>query len=356
MKRSLRLILLIVGGMFAALVAARAALDWWLESPGGRRMLEKQLERRLGMRVDLGSGFEVSLLPDLRVAGPGFVLGGPECASALLCAQAFELAVAPWPLLRRRVQVDSIRLEGGNVRLDRRDEMPRAAPAAADSAPTLPRVDELVIRDLLVLADGEGREPVLIRELRLEGFAPHASTRFRLALEGPDVLQGAFVWDPDRRSLEAGALWAGRLPGAVELETEIRLDLLSGTISAQWAPGADRPDLELRADYAVRDGQVDLQGVQLSSGAWLIQGAGCLFAEPPSIHLRLEAQRVDLEALKKFAELVPSGDGGDELPDVQFRLRLDAEEILWGDTRAEQASLTYGDEPDCDPADLSRLR
>ncbi len=74
MKRKVWLVALV------ALVLLFPGLYWfadaWLESSGGRQMLEQELGARFGMSVRLEGEFDLMLLPDIGVSGTRLVIGG----------------------------------------------------------------------------------------------------------------------------------------------------------------------------------------------------------------------------------------------------------------------------------------
>ena len=62
--------------------------DAWLESSGGRQMLEQELGARFGMSVSLEGEFDLMLLPDIGVSGTELVIGGEAGPGRFFCEQS----------------------------------------------------------------------------------------------------------------------------------------------------------------------------------------------------------------------------------------------------------------------------
>ena len=96
-------------------LASYWALNAWLESSGGRQMLERNLSARTGMNVVLGGEFDLMLLPDIGVNGTNLVIESSPSAGPLARSAEYEISVALKPLLNGQVQIDWIRLSGGEI-------------------------------------------------------------------------------------------------------------------------------------------------------------------------------------------------------------------------------------------------
>ena len=94
----------------ALFVAAAFALDAWIESSGGRQVVERTLSDAVGLPVRLGGDFDVHLLPP-GASGTDFIVMDETASVVNLRSRAYDLALELRPLLRREFRVDSLRLE-----------------------------------------------------------------------------------------------------------------------------------------------------------------------------------------------------------------------------------------------------
>ncbi len=107
--------------------------------------LEAQISQALGVPVALGE-IHVSVFPALRLRMDGVQVGGSPGAADGLSVKALALRVRLWPLLRRDLVVDTLRIEGPNVTIVKsaagvsitglaRGTQPAPAPAGPTQAP-----------------------------------------------------------------------------------------------------------------------------------------------------------------------------------------------------------------------------
>lgn len=302
MKVSFRkLVVVLLAGFVLLPVAAYWLADSWLESSGGRRLLEQTLSGRIGMSVRLEGEFDLMLLPAIGVSGTELVIGGPEPESELARSHEFEISVALKPLLDRKVLVEWIRLTGGSIyperynRTDRIDIVDPVAGADASANLVLPEIQELSIRDFEILfADGD-QNRLQIKELTLTDFAENRETPFTLEIEDLAAAGGTLRWDTSQSLIHLGKL------------------------------------------------QLDLAGQ-------VVSGTACLILKSPaSLHFDLQTGAFDLD---EFRENLPAtgasaGQGGGDLP-LEIRGRFIVDELKTSGAVARGVILSLGDEPACD--------
>ena len=302
MKVSFRkLVVVLLAGFVLLPVAAYWLADSWLESSGGRRLLEQTLSGRIGMSVRLEGEFDLMLLPAIGVSGTELVIGGPEPESELARSHEFEISVALKPLLDRKVLVEWIRLTGGSIypeqysRTDRIDIVDPVVGADASANLVLPEIQELSIRDFEILFADEDVNRLLIKELTLTDFAENRETPFTLEIEDLAAAGGTLRWDTSESLIHLGKL------------------------------------------------QLDLAGQ-------VVSGTACLILKSPaSLHFDLQTGAFDLD---EFRENLPAtgasaGQGGGDLP-LEIRGRFTVDELNTSGAVARSVVLSLGEEPACD--------
>ena len=302
MKVSLRkLVVVLLAGFVLLPVAAYWLADSWLESSGGRQLLEQTLSGRIGMSVRLEGEFDLMLLPAIGVSGTELVIGGPEPESELARSHEFEISVALKPLLDRKVLVEWIRLTGGSIyperysRTDRIDIVDPVVGADASANLVLPEIQELSIRDFEILFAEEDENRLLIKELTLTDFAENRETPFTLEIEDLAAAGGTLRWDTSQSLIHLGKL------------------------------------------------QLDLAGQ-------VVSGTACLILKSPaSLHFDLQTGAFDLD---EFRENLPAtgasaSQGGGDLP-LEIRGRFTVDELNTSGAVARGVVLSLGEEPACD--------
>jgi len=245
--------------------------DAWLESSGGRQMLEQELGKRFGMSVQLTGEFDLMLLPDIGVSGTDLVIGGGVLPGALFASSSeFEVSVALWPLLSRRVVVDWIRLTGGRVHPDRYSP---SGESASTPNSQLPEIRELTLRDFELVLDPDEISVLRLQSLRVVDFAEKRQAGFALDMENLLQVQGWLIWDTARSNIEFG------------------------------------------------DVQFDMEGQ-------LLRGEACLqLLEPPLLTAVLVAEQFDFdrfrESLPELWQVGEAEDGGDLPLDIRARFTVD---------------------------------
>jgi hypothetical protein len=309
----------------------------WLESSGGREMIEAELGRRAGMNVRLTGEFDLMFFPAIGVSGTGVAIGGAGPDSEFARSREYEISVALKPLLDRKLVVEWVRLTGGVIHPDRFSRAKNAvagtavgaasaangdgkkgliaaeaAPTgangngkkgliAAEAAPTgvnsgLPEIQELTIRDLSVVLPGEAAEHLQLKHLSIRNFAESRDTPFELEIDRLASVEGSFRWEYSRSLIHFGNLL---------------LDL----------------------------------------GGQRVDGQGCLdLRTPASLHLALQAAVFDLDAFRNSlpgAAAIPGQGGAGGGPPIEIRARFSADELTVSGVRAESVVLSLGAEPAC---------
>jgi hypothetical protein len=302
MKMSFRkLVMVVLAGFILLPVAAYWLADSWLESSGGRRMLEQTLSARIGMSVRLEGEFDLMLLPAIGVSGTELVIGGPEPGLEFARSDEFEISVAIRPLLDGKVFIEWIRLSGGSIypdrysRTDDTDGTVGTVGANSFANLLLPEIQELTIQDFQIVLPGGEENQLQIKELTLTGFAENHQTPFTLEVTDLVTAAGTLRWSTSESLIHLG---------------ELQLDL----------------------------------------GGQLVNGAACLFLQSPSsLHFDLQAGAFDLDV---FRESLPgandaAGQGSGDLP-LEIRGRFTVDELKTSGALARGVVLSLGDEPACD--------
>lgn len=296
MKKPVRnLLLLLLGLLILAPVAAYWAVDAWLESSGGRQMLEKNLSERTGMSVTLGGDFDLMLLPDIGVNGTDLFIESPLADQPFASSAEYELSVALKPLLSGQVQVDWIRLSGGEIHPGRyRAEKPVAGEEKEAGTVRIPRIEELTIRDFRIIPPDSDSGVIQVSAFQVSGFADRRSSPFSLEIRELFSAEGSILLDMQGSSLQLN-----------ELSLE-------------------------------RTGQ-------------RVTGDACMnIGDPFSLHLVLEAQQLDLDLLRQDLPDTGgwAGDGGEGEP-ADIRVHLSVDELHASGGVARGVVLSLGQEPVC---------
>lgn len=200
--------------------------DLWLESAGGRRLLQHELSKAIGSPVHLSGDYRMRLVPRVVIVGEALALG-LEVGGAPVTVESFEAAVGLLPLLRSSLRIDSVILTGGRVDVGRLDRLRGNEPAGAPPV-SLPAVAEFELRQFRLLLPDREME-VRLDRLELAGFRPDSPTP--LAIE-------AALFDQGEPFL------AARLNGSVQLPADASsVRLLLDSLSVRADPN---PPFELR--------------------------------------------------------------------------------------------------------------
>jgi len=132
----------LLGAVALAAVAVGAAallLPSLVDTPSNRARLQAAVEKATGEPLRYAA-LRVGVLPP-RVALEGPVLGDAADGPELVRAERIDLVLAPWPLLSRRVVVDSLRVDGADVHWLRVPAPYEADEASPDGAASPPAAD-----------------------------------------------------------------------------------------------------------------------------------------------------------------------------------------------------------------------
>jgi uncharacterized protein involved in outer membrane biogenesis len=305
MKVSIRkLVVVLLAGFILLPLAAYWLADYWLESSGGRRLLEQTLSGRIGMNVHLAGDFELMLLPSIGVSGTELVIGGPGPGSGkrdslFARSHEFEISIALRPLLDRRLLIEWIRLSGGSIYPERYSRTTQTAGAEPFAKSLLPEIQELSIRDFQIVLptedENEDESFLQVSELTVTNFAENRETPFTLEIEDLAAAKGRMRWEASESLVHIG---------------ELQLDL----------------------------------------GGQVVTGKGCLFLQSPvSLHFDLQAGAFDLDTFQENLPDIGADTGaGNGSPPLEIRGRFTVDELKTSGAVARGVVLRLGDEPACD--------
>ena len=280
--------------------AAYWLADTWLESAGGRAMLEQTLGERLGMEVQLTGEFKLMLLPAIGVSGTGLQIGAPGAEFAY--SREYEISIALRPLLDRQVLIEWIRMTGGRIAPKR--YVPAESSGAGKSGTggtfSLPEIKELVFRDFEIALEDAVPAGFLVNEFSVSGFATDRETPFTLEVRDLFAVRGRFLWDSGGSMLR-------------------------------------------------------LAGMHSELAGQALDGAGCLALAPvPTLQLDLHAGNIDLDALRtalagfNTPSSDPNGSGGESGGgSMEIRIRLIADQLQANGIMASGVVVNFGEDPDC---------
>jgi hypothetical protein len=336
-------------------LAAYAIVDAWLESAGGRRAVERTLADRIGLPVRLAGDFRVMLLPTIGVTGTDLVIGDPEPDGEILRGGEYALSLSIQALFKGRVLIESIRLVESAFYLGRGGQPRDAAAGGAARGLVLPEIRLLELEGFRVIdSAGEGQSWRL-QELRIEGFADGRPTPFSLDMDELGAWVGNFSWSGRTAEFALETAGRGPWPGEIRVQATAMLDAARGAVEAIWpgdagSPTGLRPEVRLSFAYTALPKGVRLDSFQLDAEPLAVRGDGCLLiGEPPSLHLDLAADRVDLDALPSLDSFTSGARADDAGPEfaMDVRLRLSAAEFTKSGAVARQGVLQLGSGPDC---------
>jgi hypothetical protein len=268
--------------------------DAWLESSGGRQMLEQELGARFGMSVSLEGEFDLMLLPDIGVSGTELVIGGAAGPGDFFAnSHGFEVSVALKPLFHRQVVVEWIRLTGGRVYPGRYS---RFVDNTGSVATQLPEIRELDLRDFEIVLDEDDASSLRVKKLTVSDFAERRQAAFSLDIEDLVAARGWLFWDTAQSKIKFG------------------------------------------------DVQLDLAGQMLSGQACLMPG------ETPALNAELEARAFDFDAFRNGLPAMGQSDAGQfggDLP-LDIRVRFKVDELRSNGVIARGVVLSLGQDPVCE--------
>lgn len=393
--RLLRRVGIVVLAVALLVLAGGWLADKWLESSGGRGLLERQLSGAIGSPVRLAGEYHFRLLPRIVIAGEGLTVG-PD--AAVMTVDEFRAVVGLVPLFRGQLRIDAVELTGGRV------DWTALAELGADDAETgaetgagtqagetggagFPAVGELTLRDIRLSIPGTAYEGRLGR-LRIVGLRPGEDAPvdlraqltdedgvvFDAALTGslriaPETLDVALdmqplTLEPDsddpvevrgevRWEAAAAAVTADLVheaPGyRLSARAEVRLgEALNGNLEAAFEQSEPARTATAKIGFAEHDTYFGLAPVTLDLGDAALAGSGCvLTAEAFALHLSLAADELDFDRLSPW--MAQDGTGTDALPELPFELGvgITVDRAVMSGASAEGVRVVIGAQPDC---------
>lgn len=364
--------------------------DSWLESSGGRQMLQRELTRSLGLPVRLEGGYHLKLFPRLKIAGSGLAIDQPGNLGVLALGQEYSAVIELVPFFHREVRITSIGVHGGFVDLSRTAGEVVEENAASTREIPLPRVAALEISDFTVRLAPQ--DSVLIRQLQLRNFQPGKEAILdmdaalisgqeetaRLNLHGgltmaegsfssqlrilgltlawgESVLAGVtgeWQWDQPASRLTGHMAWqqASRA-AAAQLQLAFTTPP-SGFLHAQYhQQGLPEPS-SLELDFSVLPDRLDLRNVGIKIAGQSIGGDGCLsLTGKTALHLSLQAGDIDLD---RIYSLLPAQQGNSPEPPLALAIQLHADKAWLAGAEASDVTVEIGSRPDCGPAPVPK--
>lgn len=379
------LTLLVIGLSFYLLGAWANA---WLESAGGRRLLQRELSKGLGLPVSLQGEYGLRILPRLEIAGTGLEVRQKEGGGVFLYSRNFSAEVELIPLLNKQLRIASINLGEGFVdlaNLPSQDNADSDSGIAASKTPaTLPELASLNMSNFSIrYADAAYR--VDIGELELSGFRAGAPASLAVkaglfsdeSITAAVKLRGSLTIEPsslstdlridemevalDARHIDgmvAQLRWdkpAERVEGQFEWRADnqsMRLQFgltasqpVSGTMQGEYLDARLQAPLTLGLKFGVLDEQVNLEDLAMAMDSQEVDGSGCFrFDEMAGLHLDLAAEELDVDAL---APLFTPGEGGDTDMSFVYGVKMHVGTARLSGAVAEDVLLQAGSEPEC---------
>jgi len=358
--------------------------DSWLESSGGRQMLQTELAKNLGMPVRLKGDYSLTLFPRLEIAGQNLEIGRSDGLGAPAFAREYSAVIELTPFIHREVKITSIRVRGGHLDLDRlsADVGPGREPAGSQMS--LPQVESLEIGDFDVRLE-QNQKSLFIERLHVIGFRLGNESGFelqgrlidghsemaRVSLHGGltlifrevtsrlDIsdmeldwgdleiagLSGVWEWRQSSSRLAGHMLW-DQGPNSADL----RLDLAvvsapSGSFDARYGNPQLSEPASLSLDFVFEPGEIEMNRLDIEITGQSISGSGCLrLADSPSLQLSLGAETLDLDRIRAL-ELPQQGDGT-ELP-IELAVELRIDKARFAGAEASDLVVSVGPEPAC---------
>jgi hypothetical protein len=367
----------------------------WLESSGGREMIEAELGRRAGMNVRLTGEFDLMFFPAIGVSGTGLAIGGAGPDSEFARSREYEISVALKPLLDRKLVVEWVRLTGGVIHPDRfssaKNEAAGAAVGAALAANGNGKAGLIAAEAAPTAANGNGKAGLIAAEAAPTASNGNGETGSIAAEAAPTASNGngetgsiAAEAAPTGANIngETGLIAAKAAPtgaptgansGFPEIQ-ELTIRDLSIVLPGEAAERLKLKHFSIRNFAESRDTPFELEIDRLASvegsfrweysrslihfgkllldlGGQRVDGQGCLdLRTPASLHLALQAGVFDLDAFRNSlpgATAIPGQGGPGGGPPIEIRARFSADELTVSGVRAESVVLSLGAEPAC---------
>ena len=373
----LPLFLLFVFGLLSMAASA------WLESSGGRQLVQNALGNSLGFPVQLAGDYRLKLFPRIRFTGTQLHMEHVRGDAPFAGSEEFTAVIELMPFLRKDIRITSLRLSKGFLDLPRLSGAAKPAGSPGTSEITLPSVGLVQLDDFRVILDESGRQ-LHLGSLQLEDFVPGEQARLgfevslrdeeeqlaslsaksRIRLEPGDLsvrvdveqlgfawgeisatgLQGELEWDASSRRLLAD------LHGPAGSQASFRLDLSlsptpAGIIEAEYYHPQTALPSRIRLRFVQEGDAVGLEFQQLELAGQVITGKGCIgLAEKPVLNLMLESEELDLD---KLYSLVPETEGESSELAVEPAIHIQVGAARFSGAEATGVDVLIGGAPDC---------
>ena len=327
------------------LALAYLAANAWLESAGGRQTLEKALSDKAGMSVELRGDFDIMLLPEFGVSGTDLRVGGSGGSESFISSASYQVAVALRPLLDKHLLIESIQLQGGTVYPERYSRIDVEKKEATGEGGFSTEIERFLLQEFqLYLPDDSA---IRVRQLTFSDFAADKPTPFSLDIETLGQIDGELRWSAVDQEIRITMNWSGHDLGSAELRANLSVSEQSGALDVGYRPAGTEALISLETRFRrQRDGLL-FQNIHLGPGEQSIDGAGCLLlTKPAALHLLLQSEALDLDALLEMLPEAAGGNGDADLP-LELNLRLTAGKLTFKGATANGAVVNVGGKPVC---------
>lgn len=382
------MILLLLVMAMALLVYSSASS--WLETAAGRNLLQRELGKSLGMKVEMQGDYVLELFPGLQIAGLQLELREAISNHAIGRLESYQLHLALWPLLSKQVVIHKVVVKDGFLDLDLLQGNAANSPDEVKTESQLPSIRSLQVSGLKLLKSST--ELLNVDQLALENFAPGKDAAISLGFSLPgDQAGSSLVQLSGTMQLITAPL---QLSLALE-ETSLRVNdqawplgrgqlnwsadsgAVEGSLTGQIAGFSSQFDFSLQTVPAINillaSRLVTADGRNLSgsvaareeAGFWMLEpvefmlegqvltGSGCFSMEAkPLLQLKLQSPDLDIDKLRDLlpADLLSANPGSPnasvDLP-VDLAVELLAEQASMAGAVAREVRLLLGNQPDC---------
>jgi uncharacterized protein involved in outer membrane biogenesis len=327
------------------LALAYLAANAWLESAGGRQTLERALSDQAGMSVELRGDFDIMLLPEFGVSGTDLRVGGAGGMESFISSASYRVAVALRPLLDKHLLIESIQLQGGTVYPERYSRIEAEKDEVPGEGGVSTEIERFLLQDFQLYLPGDS--VIRVRQLTFSDFAADKPTPFSLDIETLGRIDGELRWSADDQEIRITMNWSGHELGSAELRATLSVSEQSGALDLRYRPAGAETRVSLETRFRRQLDGLLFQNIHLGPGEQSIVGEGCLFlAKPAALHLLLESEALNLDALLEMLPEAAVGDPGADLP-LELNLRLAAGELTFKGATANGAVVNVGGQPAC---------
>ncbi len=166
--------------LLLVLVAFLLSAGSWLESGSGRKLLQRELGKALGMEAEFRGEYSLQLFPTIRITGADLALKDAVSGLPIVSADAYELHLALRPLLRKEVNILKVAIHQGTLDLDRLEEFNSSRGTASKTGFQLPSIRDLEITGLQLQQSAV--DFLLVSELNLIDFADKQKSSITVVL------------------------------------------------------------------------------------------------------------------------------------------------------------------------------